>query len=140
MTRTTYFGGRGVSSGRNFDPARAGGPIRRLSAARIRITQRGIDVVERHLSRFGPDRANQVMVERLRAIAGERLTPTTTDRNFYAHELREYVRYRNLGYESGQPANRDAAYELWNNTHTAALEDYGLQENPGVLYHPSAGE
>jgi hypothetical protein len=42
-----------------------------------------------------------------------------------------------LGYENGQPADPDAAYTLWNDAHTATLEDYGLREGPGVLYHPS---
>jgi hypothetical protein len=36
------------------------------------------------------------MVECLRAIADERMEPTPADRDFYAHELREYVRYRIL--------------------------------------------
>ena len=58
------------------------------------------------------------------------------DLNFYTHELREYVRYRALGNVTGQPASTDAAYVLWNNVHTATLEDYGLTD--GALYHPSA--
>ena len=29
------------------------------------------------------------------------------------------------------------AYELWNNAHTATLEDYGLKEEFGVLFHLS---
>ena len=64
---------RGYASGRQFDPHNAGGLIRQLSPERVRITSRGIDVVERHVSRFGPDRANAVMLERLRAIADEHL-------------------------------------------------------------------
>src|ERR671931_530306 len=50
-----------------------GGLIRQLSSERVRITSRGVDVVERHVSRFGSDRANAVMIERLRAIAEERM-------------------------------------------------------------------
>ena len=67
---------RGRASGRQFDPQNAGGLIRQLSSERVRITSRGVDVVERHVSRFGPDRANVVMIERLRAIAEERIEPT----------------------------------------------------------------
>jgi hypothetical protein len=78
------------------------------------------------------------MIRRLRAIVEGKMEPSTVDRNFYAHELREYVRYRNLGYEHGQPADPDVARELWNNAHTAALEDYRLREGPGILYHPEA--
>lgn len=127
----------GPASGRAFDPHHAGGPIRLLIAERIKITHRGINVVERHVSRFGADPANQAMVERLRAIAEGTLKLTTVDRSFYAHELREYIRYRTLGYASGEPVEPDAARELWNDAHAATLEDYGLREGPGVLYHPS---
>src|SRR5712691_9123641 len=115
---------RGRASGRQFDPHNAGGLIRQLSSERVRITSRGVDVVERHVSRFGPDRANAVMIERLRAIADKRIEPTRVDRGFYTHELREFVRYRILGYESGTPADPEAAHTLWNNAHTATLEDY----------------
>lgn len=78
------------------------------------------------------------MIERLRTIADGWIEPTAADRNFYSHELREYVRYRSLGFESGQPDDPDLAREFWNNAHTATLEDYGLREGPGVLYHPEA--
>ena len=133
----TPKGARGPASGREFDPAVAGGPIRQLSTDRIKVTNRGIDAVERHVSRFGPDEANQTMIQRLRDIAGGRIQATQADKNFYAHELRESVRYRRLGWRDGQPAAPDAARTLWNNAHTATLEDYRLREGPGVLYHPS---
>lgn len=129
---------RGCASWRQFDPHNAGGLIRQLSSERVRITSRGVDVVERHVSRFGPDRANAVMIERLRTIADERVEPTPVDRGFYTHELREYVRYRILGYESGTPTDPEAAHTLWNNAHTATLEDYGLPATPSALYHPEA--
>ena len=89
--------------------------------------------MEEHLSRFGPDAANQGMVRRLRQIVAGGLRPQQVDRNFYTHELREFVRYRRLGYRSGAGDN----YDLWNNAHTATLKDYGLVEGSGVLYHPS---
>jgi len=59
------------------------------------------------------------------------------DIRFYTHELREYIRYKKIGYPTGQPADPDVAYEVWNNAHTATLEDYRLKEGPGVLFHPS---
>lgn len=40
----------------------AGGPIRNFTIRRVRITDRGIGVVERHVARFGPDRANEIML------------------------------------------------------------------------------
>ena len=58
---------------------------------------------------------------------------TAADLNFYTHELREFVRYRRLGFPTGAGGD----YGLWNNAHSATLADYGLVEGPGVLYHPS---
>jgi hypothetical protein len=52
---------------------------------------RGVDVVEQHVARFGPDAPNQGMIQRLRDIAAGRLQPTEADLNFYSHELREFV-------------------------------------------------
>lgn len=129
---------RGLASGRQFDPYNAGGLIRQLSSERVRMTSHGVDVVERHVSRFGPDRANAVMIERLRVIADGSREPTPVDRAFYTHELREYVRYRKLGYESGTPTDPETAHALWNNAHTATLEDYRLPATPSALYHPEA--
>ncbi len=53
------------------------------------------------------------------------LSPTKQDLNFYAHELREFVRYRNLGFAEGGGAD----FEMWNNLHTATLEDLGLLQS-----------
>jgi hypothetical protein len=128
-------GARGPSSGREFESGLAGGAIRRLSTRRVRVTERGVDVVERHVARFGPDAPNQAMIRRLRAVASGRRTATRFDLNFYTHELREFTRYRRLGWNTGQPPDPEAAYELWNHTHTAALEDYGLPA-AGALYDP----
>jgi len=131
-------GARGPISGREFDPTQAGGPVRHLGTDRIRVTDRGIDVVEQHISRFGADQANQVMVDRLRRIARGELTPTQHDLNFYSHELREFVRYRRQGFRTG--AGDD--YDLWNNAHTGTLEDYRLPDFDAdgnrTLYHPDA--
>jgi hypothetical protein len=102
------------------------------------VTPNVINVVEKHVSRFGPDEANQVMIQRLRDIETGRIIATQADLNFYSHELRESVRYKKSGWRTGQPINADEAYDLWNNAQTATLEDYGLKEGPGVLYHPSA--
>lgn len=77
------------------------------------------------------------MVARLKQIAAGQLEATASDINFYTHELREYVRYRRLGWLTGEPLDLEEAYKLWNNAHTATLEDYGLKEGDGVLYHPN---
>jgi len=102
------------------------------------VTDRGIDALEGHIGRFGHDEANQVMVHRLRRIAEGGIEPTRYDRNDYAQELRESVRYRRRGF----PAGAGDDYDLWNNTHSATLEDYGLSELDADgnrnLFHPDA--
>ncbi|WP_254566910.1 hypothetical protein [Oscillatoria sp. HE19RPO] len=80
------------------------------------------------------------MVERLRKIAAGQLVAEPVDLRFYTHELRECLRYNKMGYSSGQPGDPDEAYEVWNNAHTATLEDYRLIEGPGILFHPSVEE
>ena len=135
-TPPQFFGARGPVSGREFDPLQAGGPIQQLSTDGVEITHEGIDTVVQHISRFGQDDANDFMVGRLRGIADGEIEPTQFDLNFYTHETTEFQRYSNLGWEFGQPADPMEAYNLWNNAHTATLEDYGLRD--GQLYHPDA--
>lgn len=130
----------GPSSGRPYFPEEIGVPIRELSTEGVKITPKAINVVEQHLARFGADPANAAQTQRLRDIAAGKIQATQADLNFYTHELREYVRYRNLGYRTGLPPDSEAAHRLWSNTHTATLEDYGLKEGRGVLYDPSVEE
>jgi hypothetical protein len=132
---------KGAISGRLFDPSKAGGKILKLSYQNVKITQKGSDLVEFHVRRFNPvGEAELKMVERLRRIAARTLVAEPVDLRFYTHELREYIRYKKLGYPTEQPAEPDEAYELWNNAHTATLEDYSLKEGFGVLFHPSVEE
>lgn len=132
---------KGAASGRPFDPSKAGGRILNLSDQNVKITDKGVGLVEAHVRRFNPvGEAELKMVERLKNIAAKTLLPDPVDLRFYTHELREYLRYKKLGYPTGQPADPDEAYELWNNAHTATLEDYKLKEGFGVLFHPSVEE
>lgn len=140
-----YIGGweKGKNSRRDYDPDAIGTPVRRLTVENIKVTPRGVDIVNRHLERFEFDEANQVMVERLRRIAAKELKATRQDLNFYAHELRENVRYKLLGFPGGEPTDKAEARKLWNNAHTATLEDYGITEDTSdklnnPLYHPDA--
>ncbi|MEG4633171.1 hypothetical protein QUB56_26920 [Microcoleus sp. AR_TQ3_B6] len=80
------------------------------------------------------------MVERLRRINTQTLVAEPVDLRFYTHELREYLRYKKLGYPTEQPADPDQAYQLGNNAHTATLEDYKLKKGFGVLFPPSLEE
>ncbi|MEZ2302805.1 MAG: hypothetical protein ACBR13_13670 [Microcoleus sp.] len=132
---------KGTTSGRPFNPSKAGGKILNLSYQNVKITDKGVALVEAHVRRFDPvGEAELKMVERLRSIATQTLVAEPVDLRFYTHELREYLRYKKLGYPTGQPTNPDDAYELWNNAHTATLEDYKLKEGFGVLFHPSVEE
>jgi hypothetical protein len=135
-----FFGGRGSFGGRQFDPDQAGGPIVRLDYTKVQVTPRGIDVVESHLQRFVGDGqvepAEAGMLSRLRLISNGNVVPTDYDLRFYSHELRESVRYRRMGFQTGQPADPDEAYELWNNVHTATLADYNIDERSHPLYYP----
>ncbi|MEY8712314.1 hypothetical protein [Mangrovibacter phragmitis] len=134
------FGARGTYSGRDFDPELAGGPIENLTTEGVSITHEGIATVEKHISRFVDDPANDVMIGRLKKIANGEISPETVDLNYYTHECREYQRYCNLGWEYGEPEDAGAAYDLWNHAHTATLEDYRLKGNFEDLYHPDASD
>lgn len=73
------------------------------------------------------------MIERLEKILAGEITITDYDKRFYTHETRELERYRALGVPDG-------ANDLitWNNTHTAILEDYKINEKIDFLYAPAA--
>ena len=137
LDELAYFGAKGTYSGRSFDPDLAGGPIENLTTDGVSITHDGITTVEKHISRFLPDSANDVMIDRLKKIANGEIPSEQVDLNYYTHECREYQRYCNLGWETGQPEG-DAGYDLWNHAHTATLEDYSLKGSPEDLYHPDA--
>ncbi|HDU4641354.1 TPA: hypothetical protein RFT53_002664 [Klebsiella aerogenes] len=130
-----HFGARGAASGRHFNPELAGGPIENLTTDGANITHEGIATVEKHISRFDHDPANDVMIGRLKNIAKGQMPPEQVDLNYYTHECREYQRYCNLGWEAGEP-DGVAGYDMWNNAHTATLEDFKLKD--GDLFHPDA--
>jgi hypothetical protein len=133
-------GARGPASRREFDPESAGGPIRHLDAGKASITSEGVQEVAAHLRRFtggGPlDTPEQGMLDRLTSIAAGGMEPTSYDLNFYTHELDEAGRYAELGFgpESGVDLGSSEMYEVWNDVHTAALEDYGIPD--ADLFHP----
>lgn len=136
------FGKKVTTAWPGINPTLAGGPVRELSTEGLLITERGIEVVESHVARFGPDKANDAMLGRLREIASGQTQATAQDLNYYAHELREYTRYRKMGWKSGIPSESSKATELWRQTHTATLGDYGLpwkgSDSDELLFHPDA--
>lgn len=133
-------GARGLASGREFDPEAAGGPIQQLDAGKARITSEGVQETMAHLQRFtggAPLEApEQAMLDRLTSIAAGDMEPTSYDLNFYTHELDEAGRYAQLAFgpESGVNIGSPEMYDVWNNVHTAALEDYGI--SGADLFYP----
>lgn len=73
-----HFGARGAVSGRPFNPDLAGGPIENLTIDGVTINREGIAIVEKHISRFDHDPANDVMISRLKKIANKELLPENT--------------------------------------------------------------
>ena len=76
------------------------------------------------------------MLDRLTSIAAGDTKPTSYDLNFYTHELDEAARYAQLGLgpESGVDLGIPTMYDVWNDVHTAALEDYGI--SGADLFYP----
>jgi hypothetical protein len=139
-TECVLTGARGLASGREFDPETAGGPIQQLDAGKAKITNEGVQEATAHLQRFtggGPLEApERAMLDRLTSIAAGDMEPTSYDLNFYTHELDEAGRYAQLGFgpESGVDLGSPEMYDVWNDVHTAALEDYGV--SGADLFYP----
>jgi hypothetical protein len=74
------------------------------------------------------DAPEQGMLDRLTSITADDMEPTPYDLNFYTHELDEAGRYAKLGFgpESGADLGSPDMYDVWNDVHTAALEDYRI--------------
>ena len=124
---------KGKYSGRPYNPDKAGGPVQELDWHGAVIDQAGIDKVKLHTGRFEPSDANQVMIDRLEKILSGQLQVTDTDKRFYTHEMRELERYRALGVPDGVEDK-----SVWNDAHTATLEDYKINEKNDSLYTPEA--
>ncbi|WP_240869985.1 S-type pyocin domain-containing protein [Pseudomonas sp. B707] len=133
-----YEGGveGGEHSGRAFNPEETGGPILDLEWSPVTATSEGASTVRLHISRFPESAANKVMIDRLEKIISGELEITDTDKRFYTHELRELERFRALGY--GDNERPDPNSPVWNNVHTATLEDFKLKDDASLLYTPEA--
>ncbi|ECG8633830.1 pyocin [Salmonella enterica subsp. salamae] len=127
---------KGKYSGRDYNTDKAGGPVQELDWKTATIDREGVDRVKLHTGRFESTPENVVMIDRLEKILKGDIQATDTDKRYYTHEIRELERYRALGIADGTvPENND---EVWNNTHTATLEDYKLSSDETLLYMPEA--
>ncbi|MBN3263552.1 colicin-like bacteriocin tRNase domain-containing protein [Pectobacterium brasiliense] len=135
------YGGteKGKYSKRYYNPDKAGGPILELDWKNVKIDRAGVDNVKLHTGRFKASVENKVMIERLENILNGQIAATDTDKRFYTHELRELNRYRNLGIKDGEvPSSIQEESAVWNDTHTATLEDYKINEKEQPLYTDAA--
>ncbi|WP_254433211.1 S-type pyocin domain-containing protein [Pseudomonas moraviensis] len=127
---------RGKYSGRYFNPEEAGGAIFDLDWRSAVVTQSGIDSVKLHIARLDQSDANDIMIQRLEKILNGQMAVTDTDLRYYTHEIRELERFRALGLsDTFKP---DKELPLWNNAHTATLEDFKLQDDESLLYSKDA--
>jgi hypothetical protein len=128
----------GEHSGRDFNPEETGLPVTSSDWVPSIIAKNGIDIVKLHTSKFPDSDANKIMIDRLERIFRGELEVTDTDKRFYTHEIREFERLKALGYGDTEMPDKDSS--VWNNVHTATLEDYKLKDDPTLLYTPEALE
>ncbi len=114
---------KGFYSGRYYNPEKAGGPILVLSWVDAMVTQEGIALVRLHTGRLDYSAANDVMIGRLEKILAGELMMTDINKRYYTHEISELERYRAIGVDDG-PVPDEIKDEVWNNAHTATLEDF----------------
>lgn len=134
MFNSPYEGAttKGEHSGRMYDPESAGGPTQNLDWTNASVTQEGIDLVKLHTGRFDQSDGNNIMIDRLEKILSGEISITNIDKRFYTHEIRELERYRALDVADNVKGN------VWNNAHTATLEDFKLKGSEGLFYTPEA--
>ena len=87
--------------------------------------------VKLYTGRLDYSAANDVMIGRLEKILAGELTDI--DKRYYTHEIRELERYRAIGVEDG-PVPDEIKDEVWNNAHTATLEDFQLKDDWRLFY------
>ena len=117
---------KGKNCLRDFDINNCGGEILNLDWQHIEIFDEGLDMVKAHLERFESVEANRKMINRLEKIIDKEIPATDWDRRFYTHEIREYRRYENLGYE--EALQKNIPDEIYENAHSGTLEDFKLKE------------
>ena len=102
------------------------------------IEKEKLEQLRFHLLRKLRSDADNIMIERLECILQCTLKMTDTDRRFYAHSLRVHERFRAMGIDDSFIPKRNPS--IWNNAHTAALEDYKLSDDETLRYTDEAIE
>lgn len=91
-----------------------------LMGREVRVSQKGLDLVESHLAQFGSHAPNTQMIERLRSALRSGQKISGADASFYLHEAAEATMM-----------NRGVLYDA---AHDAALGRYRV--SPFSVYHP----
>ena len=130
----------GRASERPFRYDKISLPLEQKSLEGLEVTAEGIERIRAHLGHLDPYIGNDRMLDRLdRILAGE-LPFTEYDARFYSHELRESERFEAAGWPDGRPTDDDEFDRLWNDEHTATLEEFGFHEHEQRLYHPEVDD
>jgi len=64
------------------------------------------------------------------------MAATDTDLRYYTHEIRELERFRALGLSDDFKPDKESP--MWNNAHSATLEDFQLADHESLLYTEDA--
>ena len=61
----------------------------KLEGCAVNVSDKGLNIVENHLSQFGDDAANSAMIARLKASQAAGQSVARAEAVFYTHELSE---------------------------------------------------
>lgn len=109
------------ATGAFADGAKGGQGLGRIAGKEIKVTQKGLDILETHLKQFEAYGPNDAMISRLRSALAEGRTVSGADASFYLHEVSEATMM-------GRGMTYDAA-------HQAALTKFGV--SPYSVYAPA---
>jgi len=121
VERFSLFGNKLKGTGAYLDQSRfIGKGLGKLTNKEVVISEKGLNIVKKHLSQFGAIKENELMLERLNKalVTGNNLTGA--DASFYIHEVSEATKMsRGISYVEA---------------HEFALNKY--QVSPFSVYHP----
>ncbi|WP_082435806.1 RHS repeat-associated core domain-containing protein [Desnuesiella massiliensis] len=97
-----------------------GNGLGKLAGKAINVSEKGLNIVKNHISRFGNVPENNSMINRLETAMAKGNKITGADASFYMHELAESTLMKN-----------GMQYDV---AHAASLQKYGV--SPFSVYHP----
>ena len=110
----------GEGTGAFLDGIKGGEGLGMFESRTFQVSEKGLGIVERHLTQFGEVPENAAMIARLRGALSSGAGITGADGSFYFHEVSEATMMgRGMSYEAA---------------HAASLGKYGV--SPFSVYHP----